>query len=484
MDSAESLFENVAQPGSAPRVPTLMSLRAPTRLLLLTGLVALAGCAEKERPGTPPEHVLLFTFEDLRADHVSSLAYVRPTTFGAPADPNFTRKPGLDFDAIADAGVQFAECYAPSGEMRPALASLLTGLTPRSTGLAGDTDDPRPDLPWLAETFRAGGFHTIASVTVTPEERERFQRDFHSGFDVFQPNAHDLDTVSQAWFHAKAALENPDVRRILVWIHFAEIRPPFEPRDLPDVVTERDLRTAFSDPAYTGSVRADAATFAALERGELELSLADRDQIVSLYDGEVATAAALFRAFLERWVYTVRDSFGTYVEADHEDERWAKTLVVGCGTSGVELGEGRGFGDTGSLHSSSLRVPLFFSHPASLTGKRIYAELVELEDVAPTLHDWLELEAPAGVEGRSLLPIVDSYVRREFASRPAFGMRGEPEGFTVRDSRWRLIVEGDRVRLFDCERDPREHVDVAARHRDVVERLRAELDAWRRGSGP
>ena len=34
--------------------------------------------------------------------------------------------------------------------------------------------------------------------------------------------------------------------------------------------------------------------------------------------------------------------------------------------------------------------------------------------------------------------------------------------------------------LFDHARDPLDGVDVAAQHPDVVERLRRELDAWRK----
>ena len=47
----------------------------------------------------------------------------------------------------------------------------------------------------------------------------------------------------------------------------------------------------------------------------------------------------MLRAFLERYVYVVKDSFGNFVEADHEDKRWEQTLVVGCGVQGTGLGE-------------------------------------------------------------------------------------------------------------------------------------------------
>jgi hypothetical protein len=36
------------------------------------------------------------------------------------------------------------------------------------------------------------------------------------------------------------------------------------------------------------------------------------------------------------------------------------------------------------------------------------------------------------------------------------------------------------VQLFDLTADPKETTDIAARHPDVVQRMRAELAAWQR----
>jgi arylsulfatase A-like enzyme len=54
----------------------------------------------------------------------------------------------------------------------------------------------------------------------------------------------------------------------------------------------------------------------------------------------------------------------------------------------------------------------------------------------------------------------------------------------VRDRRFKLVRAGDRTEhLYDLETDPTEEEDVAARHPDIVRRLRAELDravdSWR-----
>ena len=60
------------------------------------------------------------------------------------------------------------------------------------------------------------------------------------------------------------------------------------------------------------------------------------------------------------------------------------------------------------------------------------------------------------------------------------------------DTRFKLVVAESRtgakkkatsnagVQLFDLTADPKETTDIAARHPDVVQRMRAELAAWQR----
>jgi arylsulfatase A-like enzyme len=82
-----------------------------------------------------------------------------------------------------------------------------------------------------------------------------------------------------------------------------------------------------------------------------------------------------------------------------EEEVWDRTLVVTAGLSGCELGERGYYGSKKSLHVQGLQVPLAFHHPRSLTGRRIFEDLVGLADVAPTLSEWMLLEPFSELEG-------------------------------------------------------------------------------------
>ena len=123
-----------------------------------------------------------------------------------------------------------------------------------------------------------------------------------------------------------------------------------------------------------------------------------------------------------------------------------------------------------------------------MTGRRIVAEPVELADVTPTLCDWFGLDGWEELSGRSLLPLVDSYRERAFASRPAVSTwRGSMA--SACDGRWRLVWNPGgsggapdgfgvpELQLFDVRRDPRERVDVAGAYPDVVAELQAAIRA-------
>ncbi len=92
--------------------------------------------------------------------------------------------------------------------------------------------------------------------------------------------------------------------------------------------------------------------------------------------------------------------------------------------------------------------------------------VVETVDVFPTLTELCHLEAPATLDGRSLMPqLADPSVE---TTKPAVGFWGGGQR-TVRTDRWRLIVskpkgeKAEQVELFDYDADPEEtnnHADA------------------------
>lgn len=127
-------------------------------------------------PGAP--NVLLIVVDTLRADHVSSYGYTRPTT------PNF--------DRLAQRGVRFDNAISPCSWSLPSHVSLLTGLYQFEHGVG--SVQPEPWLGWGNKGM--GGFPTLGQALVRrgyrtgafSANRTYFSRDlgFGRGFVHFE----------------------------------------------------------------------------------------------------------------------------------------------------------------------------------------------------------------------------------------------------------------------------------------------------------
>jgi arylsulfatase A-like enzyme len=121
------------------------------------------------------------------------------------------------------------------------------------------------------------------------------------------------------------------------------------------------------------------------------------------------------------------------------------------------------------FYEGLVRVPLLVRWPGQIpAGLRVDA-LVELTDLAPTLLELAGLHVSAGMQGRSLLPILSGkaepghhrdYVRCEYYAALPVGRDPAPNTGTratmIRDRRHKLVVyHGTELgELFNLEQDP------------------------------
>lgn len=141
------------------------------------------------------------------------------------------------------------------------------------------------------------------------------------------------------------------------------------------------------------------------------------------------------------------------------------TIVVIWSDHGFLLGEHAIWGKH-CLYENALRSPLMIRHPGIEQPGTHCDAVVETVDVFPTLTELCHLEAPATLDGRSLMPqLADPSVE---TTKPAVGFWGGGQR-TVRTDRWRLIVskpkgeKAEQVELFDYDADPEEtnnHADA------------------------
>ena len=156
-----------------------------------------------------------------------------------------------------------------------------------------------------------------------------------------------------------------------------------------------------------------------------------------------------------------------------------KTIIVFWSDHGYHLGE-HGLWFKQSCFEEAARVPLIISVPGLKTAGQSSPRLAELVDLYPTLADLAGLNAPPGLQGVSLRPLLLN--PRAAWNHPAFTQvqRGPSPGHTVRTDRWRY-TEWDRgakgEELYDQDNDPQELHNLAAlpKYASVVEQMKALL---------
>lgn len=149
----------------------------------------------------------------------------------------------------------------------------------------------------------------------------------------------------------------------------------------------------------------------------------------------------------------------------------------------------------GSVYEGGIRVPFLVRWPGRLEPGREVDVVGAHIDVVPTLLEACGVPRPEGValDGLSLLPWLEG---RETVppDRTLFFQwhRGDVprpgRAFAAREARWKLVQplgaqdgpvpDDPPLELYDLRDDPFEQRDLAARHPEVVRRLRAEYARW------
>jgi len=142
-----------------------------------------------------------------------------------------------------------------------------------------------------------------------------------------------------------------------------------------------------------------------------------------------------------------------------------RTVVVFWSDHGYHFSE-HGLIMKQSLFENSARVPLLIAAPGRKGNGASSPRTVELLDLYPTLADLCGLEPPAGLHGRSLVPLLDRPTRRW--NHPAVTQTQRARGvmgYSLRTERHRYTEWGEGGRegreLYDYESDPAELHNLA-----------------------
>lgn len=447
--------------------------------------------------------VLLVTIDTFSAAHASLYGYRRDTT------------PMLS--ALASQASVFEHFYANGNFTTATVASLLTGQRPwtHRVFLAPGTPPEHDAQASLLAQFRRNGYFTMAVSTnpwaAPPRHGAMPHLDRHVAsrpwalacpldLDVFldrwvSPQTTAIVQTISFWQAARQVTlewalargwcppsghfdpglslqqaqvllaQAPAQQPRLLWVHLTPPHDPYAPP--PPHVGRYDAgpqarRVTDSSPVYH------------------YLGLEDANRQRARLEGRYDEA-----------IRYVDDYVGRFLDELKRRGRFDGALIVVSADHGESFEHDYGGHGGPELYDEVIRIPLLIKAPGQQTGRRISTP-AEQVDLLPTLLAMAGLPAPVRpVEGRSLLPLLQG----QDSVRPVFSMSMEKQhpqaalrSGTVAMIEWpwkltALLGDPDprtpaprRDRLYQLAEDPREQVDVAARHPEVVTRMRSAIE--------
>jgi len=373
-------------------------------------------------------------------------------------------------DRLAQRGVRFTQFYSAAPVCSPSRVGLLTGRTPQHGGLSGNVGLEAEGMPssqvTIAEEFKRAGYNTahigkwhLGHHPETIPNGQGFDYSFghlvgcidnYSHFFYWSgPNKHDL------WRNGKEIFCN------------GKFFPELMVNEASDFIEQNKndpflIYFAMNTPHYP-------------YQGSPEWLEHYQD---------LPYPRNLYAAFLS----TMDEYIGQLLKKVDDAGLTENTIIVFQSDHGAsqEVRAHSGGGNAGphrgakfSLYEGGIRVPAMISWPGKIpenvvrnqvaTGCDWYPTLMELCEIPPSDHP---------LDGRSLLPIILS--EKAPTAHQRFHWKSG-QAIAVREGRWKLIMTGKRVELYDLPNDLGEAQNLAEKFPEIVKRLQEESQSyWRR----
>ncbi len=390
-----------------------------------------------------------------------------------------------NFDRFAERGTTFTQAYCQSPLCGPSRGSLITGMHCHTAGAFTQYTPIRTDAATLGSVFRDAGYETAAfgKMHVIGETDDRDLGFTHRGLRYY---TYDLRDYIQAVGEEKAnRYRSPyqEFRR-------ESYNPTNRPLDLEDadvfdkLVVDRAiefLQGAGPDRffLFVGLEKPHPSWYAPKEYHDL---YSPADAVVPEDYNQplenVPDSMIKRQKYLESHTYSeeeVRNCIAAYyANVSYLDSEFGRllsaierlklnenTLIVYTTDHGEILFE-HGWVQKHCFFESAVTVPLILANSSILAAGKNQDGIVSLLDLFPTLMDLFGLDRPSGLEGESLIPLIQG--ASDISERAAYSeyyWTCDPSRM-IRTPGWKYIyTQGELPQLYDMKNDPGERQNLA-----------------------
>jgi arylsulfatase A-like enzyme len=426
--------------------------------IILVHFLFLASYSPRQENGIPcAKNVVIIVVDTLAAQHLGFMGYDRDTS------------PFMD--ELASKSVVFTRAYTPKPTTLPAFTSLLSGVHPCHHGVFDNGVELPDNMHMLTEDFQSHDFRTWAiPAAQVIEGRFGLEKgfDFYSYPPGFPAVAkHQIDRVSRI-LTGNGWIGEPDYLSsgapFFLMLHFYDVHTEYTPDD--------DILPIFADSTYNGIVDGTWEQFKRYNDYELEYNDADLEHVRDMYDAEIRSFDRHLSDLFDLFEQTgILDNSVIVITADH----------------GENLGEHH-YITHGQPYEGGLSIPLMVHFPLDRWAGMRISDLVETTDIVPTLMEAVNIGVPEGIDGQSLLPLIDGRINSAYHPRSYLYAIGHPTDtgrmYSIFDGTHRVTVDVDcfgnsegpaELLVYDIPDDPHEALNIRGDDPDALNHLLPSL---------
>ncbi len=416
----------------------------------------------EEQESTEPEiNIILISMDTLRADHLKCYGYERETS------PNI--------DRLGTEGVIFDNAYSTTCWTLPAHISLLTSLENRNHLVHKTNPYMDNSLITLADILRENGYFTYA-YTGGALVSQRFG--FSKGFDFyreFRGSQHHRDSAGNLFHHFNNWIAKNKEKKFFLFLHTYQTHEPY--------FSPPAFNSLYLDPTKSRWEKADMQEilfegYSRKEKRFKDLTPAEKENIIALYDGEIRY---LDERLIKPLIRKLK-RLGLY----------QKTMIIVTSDHGEEFFDHDGWLHGHSLYNELIRIPLIIKFPHDQFKNLRSDKTAQITDIMPTILEVAGIDYSSfKLDGISLTGMLQDNEEKERFLIADVGYKDYPsrlpERVAINLNEYKLVLNNEygnppekffpcpppiaKVELYNLKEDPLEKENIALQDKEMVQNL-------------